>query len=135
MLLVDAEQPVNTRGPWQHLKASDNWSRPGSVTDNECHLMVQAMESWFLADVDALSSFFGQDFQESALPQNPRIEEVPKQDVERGVRQATRNTSKGAYAKGRHSFEILAELDPGKVRQRSTYANRFLSELERRSQE
>ena len=135
LLLVDAEQPVKTRGPWQHLKARDNWDRPDPATDDQCHLMVQVMESWFLADADALTSFYGQNFQESALPQNPRIEEVSKQDVESGLRQATRNTSKGTYAKGRHSFEILAELDPVKVRQKSPYADRFLSELERRSQE
>ncbi len=131
LLLVDAEQPVTTRGPWQHLKARDNWDRPHSATDEQCHLMVQVMESWFLADLNALASFYGQRFHESALPQNPRVEEVSKQDVENGLRQATRSTSKGAYAKGKHSFEILAELDPAKVRQKSPYADRFLSELER----
>ncbi len=97
--------------------------------------MVQIMESWFLADADTLTSFYGRNFQESSLPQNPRVEEISKQDVESGLRQATRSTSKGAYDKGRHSFEILAILDPVKVRQKSPYANRFLSELERRSQE
>ena len=28
MLLVDAEEPVSTSGPWQHLKARDGWNRP-----------------------------------------------------------------------------------------------------------
>ena len=135
LLLVDAEEPVKTRGPWQHLKARDNWDRPDSATDEQCHLMVQVMESWFLADPDALASFYGRNFQESALPQNPRVEEVSKQDVERGLRQATRKTSKGVYSKGKHSFEILAELDPAEVRCKSPYAARFLSELQRRSQE
>lgn len=135
LLLVDAEGPVAEQGPWQHLKDRDNWTRPKTATENHCHLMAQVMESWFLADVDVLSSYYGQNFQKSTLPQNPRIEEVSKQVVERGLRQATRGTSKGAYAKGKHSFAILAELSPVKVRQKSPYAERFLSELERRSQE
>ena len=135
LLLVDAEEPVKAIGPWQHLKASDNWNRPKSATDDQCHLMVQVMESWFLADTDALKSFYGQKFQELALPQNPKIEDVPKLDVQRGLEQATRATSKGRYHKGNHSFAILAELSPAKVRCKSPYADRFLSELERRSQE
>ena len=135
LLLVDAERPVRTPAanakPWEHLKQRpDGWSRPGDATDEQCHLMVQAMESWFLADMDALESYYGQGFRKSALPRNPSVEEVPKQDLVRGLRQATRSTSKGTYSKGKHSFEILAELDPAKVRSKSPYAERFLSTLE-----
>lgn len=133
LLLIDAEGPVTATGPWQHLKRQNNWNRPQAVTDDQCHLMVQVMESWFLADVGALESFYGQNFRKSALPQNPMIEEVSKQGVETGLEQATRNTSKGKYNKGRHSFEILAELDPAEVRRKSPYADRFLSELEQQS--
>ncbi len=93
--------------------------------------MVQEMESWFLADIATLKSYFRQGFQENSLPKNPNVEEVPKQDVKRGLRQATRSTSKGTYSKGKHSFEILAALDPDKVRRKSDYAERFLSTLER----
>ena len=129
LLLVDAEEPVKSQRPWQHLKDCDNWDQPKAATDDQCHLMVQVMESWFLADTAALKSYFRQGFQEGALPQNPRIEQVPKEDIERRLKQATRNSSKGEYSKGKHSFEILAEIDPAKVRQQSPYAERFLSTL------
>ncbi len=131
LLLVDAEEPVKSQGPWQHLKACGNWNRPEKATDEQCHLMVQVMETWFLADITTLKSYFRQGFQEKSLPKNPRVEEIPKQDVERGLRQATRNTSKGTYSEGKHSFEILGELDPAKVREKSPYAERFLSTLEK----
>ena len=131
LLLVDAEGPVTATGPWQHLKRQDNWDRPKAATDVQCHLMVQVMESWFLADVGTLESVFGRGFRKAALPPNPKIEEAPKQNVDTGLERATRNTSKGKYSKVRHSFEILAELDPVKVRQKSPYADRFLCELER----
>jgi hypothetical protein len=134
LLLVDAEELVKAPGAWQHLEDRDKWIRPVGATDDQCHLMVQVMESWFLADTDALKSFYGQKFQELALPQNPKIEDVPKLDVQRGLEQATRATTKGRYHKGKPSFEILAELDPAKVRCKSPYADRFLCELERRSQ-
>ena len=63
LLLVDAERAVGETGPWQHLKDSDGWDRPDSATDDQCHLIVQAMESWFLADRTALGEFYGQGFQ------------------------------------------------------------------------
>ena len=134
LLLVDAEEPIKAVGPWGHLKDRDKWNRPKGATDDQCHLMVQVMESWFLADTSALKSYFSQGFREASLPQNPSVEEIPKQDIERGLRQATRNTSKGAYSKGKHSFEILALLDPAKVRKHSPYADRFFEELQRISQ-
>ena len=129
VLLVDAEGPVGTQGAWQYLKANDNWDRPDTATDGQYHLMVQAMESWFLADADALASFFGQDFNRRALPANRNIEQVSKEDVLAGLSQAARNTKKGGYKKGPDSYEILERLDPVKVRSVSPFAERFLQAL------
>ena len=129
MLLVDAEGPVTAKGPWEHLQQSDGWRRPRGATDDQCHLMVEVMESWFLADKDALQAYFGQGFRRQALPVNPNIEQIPKQDVERGLDGATQGTRKGRYEKGAHSFEILARLDPVKVRKGSCYADRFVKAL------
>ena len=129
MLLVDAEGPISAVGPWQHLKDRDSWSRPDNATDDQCHLMVQIMESWFLADADALNSFYGQGFRRQSLPANPNVEDVLKRDVLDGFSQATAGTGKGSYHKGSHSFEILAKLDPVKVRKASAYADRFLVAL------
>ena len=129
MLLVDAEGPVTGQDPWQHLYASDGWARPASATDDQCHLMVQIMESWFLADVGALESFYGRGFRRQALPGNPSIEQIPKPDVLSGLAQATSGTKKGNYRKSSDSFGILAELDPVKVRNTSLYADRFLRAL------
>ncbi len=129
LLLVDAEGPVTTQEAWRHLKANDNWDRPANATDGQCHLMVQAMESWFLADSDALASFYGQGFNARALPANPDIEQVSKEDVLAGLNQAVRNTRKGDYKKGLSSYEILERLDLGKVRTRSKYADRFIQAL------
>ena len=129
MLLVDSEVPVTAQGPWEHLKAGDNWDRPSGASDGQCHLMVQAMESWFLADRQAVEGYFGSGFQGSALPQNPNVEQILKQDVLDGLSRAARSTQKGTYNKGVQSYEILEKLDPAKVRQASQYADRFIRTL------
>ena len=129
LLLVDAEGPVTAQGAWQHLKDSDNWDRPVNATDGQCHMMVQAMESWFLADPDALASFYGQGFNQSALPRNRNIEEVSKQDALDGLDRAARGTGRRGYSKGPASYEILERLDPAKVRSASPFAERFVQAL------
>ena len=91
--------------------------------------MVQAMESWFLADRKSLAEYYGQGFRESALPSNPQIEEVPKSDVLDGMRHATPRTRKGRYDKGSHSFEIIAMIDPQKVTDASRHARQFVETL------
>ena len=131
MFLVDAEGPVEeAQGPWQHLEIRDGWQRPDAATDEQCHLMVQVMESWFLADVDALALFYGGDFRRQALPANPNVEQVAKQDVLDRLEQSTHDTGKGHYSKGKHSFELLATLNPAKVREASAYADRLILALE-----
>ena len=49
VLLVDSETPVSSE-PWQHVHSrdGDNWERPQDAGDDQLHLMVQVMETWFL---------------------------------------------------------------------------------------
>jgi hypothetical protein len=131
VLLVDSEGPVATdAGPWRHLKDRDGWDKPAGATDDHVHLMVQCMEAWFLADRPALAEYFGAGFSENSLPRRANVEEVSKQDLERGLNAATRNSRpKGAYRKGRDSFAILADLDPDKIADASPHAKRFLEAL------
>lgn len=131
VLLVDSEGPISAgSGPWTHLKNHDNWSKPVGASDDNAHLMVQCMEAWFLADKNALVSYFGFDLAVNALPSNPNIEQVPKTDIEAGLMKATRATVKGRYNKGRDSFAILRELDPEVVAEASPHAERLLRTLE-----
>jgi hypothetical protein len=131
VLLVDAEAPVAPEATvWAHLKQRDGWAPPAGATEDNSHLMVQCMESWFLADVETLASYFGQGFQASALPRNPNIEEIAKPLVFRALEAATRQTkTKGSYSKGGHSFAILAVIDANKVRRASPYAERLATAL------
>ena len=131
MLLVDAEEPLSADDPWDHLRErpGDRWERPPGAREDYCHLMVQVMESWFLADKATLARFYGSGFQENALPRNPSIEQIPKADVLAGLSRATRRTKKKSYDKGSHSFEILGEIDPSAVEGAAPFARRLLNTL------
>ena len=132
ILLVDSEGPV-TVAPWQHLKnrTGDNWGRPAKASDDQAHLMVQVMESWFLADKHVLTDYYGQGFLPSSLPGQANIELIPKQDIFNSLKDASRKTRKGEYHKTRHGFDILASIDPVRVRAASYHMNRLLAVLER----
>jgi hypothetical protein len=79
--------------------------------------MAQMMEAWFHADKGALQKFDGNRFEENALAKNPKVEEIPKKDLEDGLRAATKNTTKGNYFdnKTSHGPALLAAIKPESV--------------------
>ena len=91
--------------------------------------MVQTMEAWFLADIDALRQYYGKKLQESAIPKNPNVEEIDKTRLESSLEAATRHTSKGQYHKTRHASKLLELLDVDKVRKASQYCDCFFTTL------
>jgi hypothetical protein len=127
VLLVDAEDPV-TRRPWQHLQDSDQWSIQG-IPDDHCHLMVQVMEAWLVADLETLRGFYKQGFNANPIPKRHNVELIAKADLEHGLREATRDTQKGEYHKIRHGPKILALVDVSKVRNRAQHCDRLFVTL------
>lgn len=127
VLLVDSEGHLD-HTPWAHLKNRDNWDSLGT-DDTHCYLMVQTMEAWLIADVDALRSYYGSGFQESAIPRNPNVEEIDKASLESALEIASRNTSKGEYHKTRHASQLLERLNVIKVRNASKECDRFFRKL------
>lgn len=145
MLLVDSEADVAEEfqadvqkenwNPWGHLKQreGDSWEKPVGAVDTDCHLMVQCMETWFIAEPQVLKSFFGQGFRENALPATNRpIEQVAKQQVYEALKKATRDSKKGPYGKGNHSFKILKAIPANKVEAASPWAKRFIDALKQK---
>jgi hypothetical protein len=128
ILLVDAEEPVLAgTSAAAHLRNRDHWTQP--LPENQVHLMVQCMEAWLIADKALLAQYYGDGFNETTLPANPRIEEIPKNDLYDRLSRATASTSKGRYHKTRHAFEILERLDPHSVQRLSPFAARLFMAL------
>jgi hypothetical protein len=128
VLLVDSEAPVIAT-PWAHLTARDHW-QSGGMSDEHCQLMTQAMEAWFIADIEALSEFYGAGFNQASIPANPNVEQIPKANLESSLKAATRNTQKGEYRKIQHGAKLLQIIDPATVRQGSAHCDRIFRTLE-----
>jgi hypothetical protein len=92
--------------------------------------MVQAMESWFMADIETLSRFYGQGFQANSLPRNSNIEDIPKDRLEPSLKAATRPTQKGEYQKIKHGCELLKQIDVLTVRGASEHCDRLFQKIE-----
>jgi hypothetical protein len=114
ILLIDSEGPLPRRtGP-----------HAGRV-----FWMVEIMEAWFHADKDALEQFYGDGFRKSALEGNPKVEEIPKADLLKRLKAATRGCAKGAYHKTAHGPQLLALVDPALVREAAPNCERLFKAI------
>jgi Domain of unknown function (DUF4276) len=129
VLLVDAEERVDNK-PWAHLKKRDDWQKPNGCSDDHCHLMEQAMEAWFLADLEALEDYYGQGFNSNPIPRGQNVEEIEKDRLISILQEATKHTSKKAYHKVKHASSILGKLREDVVRSRASHCERFFAMLE-----
>lgn len=129
LLLVDSEGPVAPdHSAWQHLRDRDNWDQPPGADDDSAYLMVQAMETWFLADRNTLRHFFGPSLNENRFRQWSNLEDVPRDTVLNTLEQATSNCQK-QYGKGRVSFQLLVEISPETVTAACPHADQLLQYL------
>ena len=128
-LLVDSEGPVTPgHSTWRHLLDRDKWHRPEGVGDNQAFLMVQIMETWFLADREALRKYFGAKLKDKAFKIWPNLEDVPKHQVFEALKAATALCKKN-YSKGKISFDLLAQVDPFRVENACPHAKALLEKL------
>jgi hypothetical protein len=129
LLLVDSEDPVEEgHSVWQHLEARDGWKQPPGTAEDQAFLMVQVMETWFLADRDLLRRYFGNALRENHLRQWPDLEAVPKPTVFDALEKATAGCRK-PYAKGKVSYELLGQLSPNQVEAACPHAKMLLERL------
>jgi uncharacterized protein DUF4276 len=120
VLLLDSDGPADrTHEEWCRVKQIEP-SRSNSV-----FWMVQIMESWFLADADALRVYLGKRFQDGSLKGNPRVEEIPKNDVLVRLKKA----AGGDYHKVNDGTRLLASIDPLKVRKAASNCERMFSTI------
>lgn len=133
VLLVDTEGPLPAdSGPRQHLQSPsrDGWDMQFADEDM-IHLMVQSMETWIVADPDALSTYYGQNFNRNALPKRENLEMEPKADVARALNQATERTTKRRYHKIKHASDLLKRINVEKVKNRCLHCARLFDVIGR----
>jgi len=124
ILLIDSDAPddgfllrnmMTTRLWRQHV--------PRKLSTPAVHWMVQVMESWFIADENALRSYYKKKFKSGALPKRENVEEITASQVLKALSRA----SGGKYQKASHAPKILEQLNPTEVRRRAINCDRFLN--------
>jgi hypothetical protein len=114
-MLIDSEDPLTGSEPWEHLRnRGDRWDRPLGSENDQVLFMTTCMETWIVADREALGKHYGNRFQESALPPLTALESRSRHDIQDMLFHATRDCS-NAYKKGKRSFEVLEKLSPDEL--------------------
>ena len=137
ILLVDSEDTVrdanlpdaDPSGAWRHLSERDGWTRPDGAEDHQAQLMVTSMETWLLADRQALVAYFP-NMNTRALPPDTELENRRRQEVLSALENAARPSTKGNYSKARDSFAVLAQANPDALKNRLPHFRRLLETLE-----
>ncbi len=131
LLLVDSEESVAAgHTVWDHLQTRlyHRFQRPTAADDNSAFMMVQAMETWFIADPPALQRFFDSSLDTNVFQNSSPLETILKEDALDMLRQATLRCRRH-YSKGRRSYGILAEIDPEQVAAACPHARELLDYL------
>jgi Domain of unknown function (DUF4276) len=133
--LIDSDDEVSEddtpKSFLQNLQKSKNWEWE-NVEDEQCQLMVQIMESWFLADVETLKNYYGQGFNSKTIPKTQNVEKIAKNDVESSLDKATRDTKKGVYHKIKHGAELLTKVDVINIKQKAKHCQRIFQTVEKK---
>lgn len=115
-MLIDSEVPLaDLEKPWRHLKTQDKWRQPAGARDEQVLFMTTCMETWIVADREALKKHFGDKLQLNALPATQDLEAGQRKDILDKLVHATRNC-KTPYAKGSRSFEVLSLVNPAALK-------------------
>lgn len=131
LLLLDSEEPVaDGHTVWEHLgtRNQHRFQQPPEAHDDSAHMMVQAMETWFIADPPALQRFFDSSLDASVFRNSSPLEAILKEDALDMLRRATLRCRRH-YSKGRRSYGILAEIDPQTVAAACPHADQLLRYL------
>jgi hypothetical protein len=107
-LLIDSEKPLaSVNAGWAHFKRE----KPAGAGDDQVLFMTTCMETWIVADRNALAAHYGAALQTSALPPLDNLELRGRDDIQAKLARATRKCT-NAYEKGKRSFAVLAKLKP-----------------------
>lgn len=131
LLLVDSEEPVaDGYAVWDHLQTRNQhrFQQPMGADDHSGFMMVQSMETWFIADPPALQRFFGSSLDTSVFEKLPVLETILKEDALKTLQQATLRCSRH-YSKSRRAYGLLAEIDPQRVANACPHAKDLLDYL------
>lgn len=117
---IDSEEPMaDTEQAWKHLAEVTSvaaWVKPAGAEDDQVLFMTTCMETWIVADRATLREHYKQKLNENPLPHTNGLESKGRHDVQDRLERATKDCQ-NAYAKGKRSFDVVAKLEPGVLKQ------------------
>ena len=133
-LLIDSEQHKEKGLPnWEFLSQARKLNKPEAAGVDSLGLMVQCMETWFLADREKVIKYFGLPEDGGPLPKHTEPELVSKSEVLSSFDRAARQIRRRRYQKGQDALALLGLVDPNVIAKRCPHAERFFSALRRTS--
>jgi hypothetical protein len=120
LLLIDSEGPDTG-------KLFESVCQPQRIPETSrerVFWMIQCMECWFLADIDALCQHYGPDVK-GALHGNPNVEGIPKKDAIERLDAATRRRFQRRYHKTKDALSLLKRISPDRVKQAAPHCRRL----------
>ena len=96
ILLIDSERPAaEVTKPWKYLPKC---KRPNWADDRSCYLMVQCLETWLLADPEAIRVHYDEKskpcFRPRELKAWPPLETVDRKILQKALEKATENCTR-----------------------------------------
>ena len=134
VLLIDSEGPVTdtVRYISDSIRSLSVWNAGGFCSDEQLHLMVQAMEAWFVADPQSLRRHFGRDYNTRALPSPQAAETVSAADLVTAIRRGLPHSRRRrGYDKVSDGVELLRWIDVDIVSQHCVHFRRLWAFLDR----
>lgn len=101
------------------------------LNEEQCYLMVQEMEAWFLADRQVVEHYFRGNFYGNKVPANSKVEDIDKANLVPSLENATRRDPKKQYNKIRDAKYLLEQIDPAKVRKAAPHCDELFKALEK----
>jgi hypothetical protein len=122
ILLLDSDERPDGAQRTSAFIATQGWT---NAHKDSIFWMVEMMEPWFHADKDALQRFYRDGFRREVMKPNPNVEQISKKDLEDGLKEATKNSKKGAYHKTKHAPSLLEAIKPNRVREAAPNCDRL----------
>ncbi len=128
VLLVDAEGPVDGNAIDHIRKTHKSFDAP---KQGDLHLMVQAMEAWFVADSEAVRRVFGSKAKTDHLGMILDVERTTVKELQAALHKAAAETPARRYQKALHQRSLLEAVRVENIKGRCPHFMRFHAHLER----
>ena len=134
IVLIDSEKEIpcdETINKWDFLCENEKWNKPEGATEDNLFFMAACMESWIVADENALQEFYGKCFQPK-LPHTIELSTVAKDSILKSLKESTKGCNK-IYNK-QDSFKILEKVAIDKITTSNSYAKEFFDFLKQKQE-